>query len=151
MSVKGNGKCGCDHTFIGRSLDRYIFWPFAVIVLLETGMYFDGVWSKLRTNDRGISFSSIFLTMLCKYAFSSSLQRASGIETLPVVVKLLTNFILLNKPCALLDSSKSIWFRFISGYRLIKALATDMAMVLLTTPPRAQAAEDERRVLHFKL
>ena len=68
------------------------FYPFATIVLLETGMYFDGVWSKLRTKDR-----RIFLTMLCKYAFSSSLRRASGIETLPVVVNLLRNSILLNK------------------------------------------------------
>ena len=37
------------------------FYLFATIVLLETGMYFDGVWSKLRTKDR-----IIFLTMLCK-------------------------------------------------------------------------------------
>ena len=49
------------------------FYPFAVIVLLETGTYFDDVWSKLKTNDRGMSFLSVFLTMLCKYAFPSSL------------------------------------------------------------------------------
>ena len=116
------------------------FDPFAAIVLLETGMYFDGVWSKLRTNDRGMSFSSIFLTMLRKYPFSSSFRRASRTETLPAVVNLLTNFILLNKLCAQLDSSKSIWFRFLSGYHLIKALATDMAILLLTTPPGARTA-----------
>ena len=40
------------HPLIGTFFD-----PFAVIVLLETGMYFDGVWSKLRANDRGMSFS----------------------------------------------------------------------------------------------
>ena len=108
MSVKGNGKCGCNYAFIGRSLNQYIFDPFAAIVLLEAGMYFDGVWSKLRTNDRGMSLSSIFLTMLCKYAFSSSLRRASGIGILSAVVNLLANFILLNKLCAQLDSSKLI-------------------------------------------
>ena len=64
------------------------FDPFAAIVLLETGRYFDGVWSKLRTNDRVTS--STFLKRLCKYAFSSSLRRASGIGTLPVVVNLYT-------------------------------------------------------------
>ena len=36
------------------------FVLFAAIVLLETGMYFDDAWSKLRTNDRVMSFSSIF-------------------------------------------------------------------------------------------
>ena len=82
-----------------------VFDPLAA--MLETGMYFHGVWSKLRTNDRGMSFSSIFLTMLCKYAFSSSLHRAPGIGTLPVVVNLIANFILPNKVCAQLDSSKS--------------------------------------------
>ena len=66
------------------------FDPFAAIVLLETGRYFDGVWSKLRTNDRVTSFSSTFLKRLCKYAFSSYLRRASGIGTLPVVVNLYT-------------------------------------------------------------
>ena len=60
-------------------LSGTFFDPFAVIVLLEPGMYFDGVWSNLKINDRGMSFPSIFQTMLCKYAFSSSLRRASGI------------------------------------------------------------------------
>ena len=32
-------------------------YPFTAIVLLETRMYFEGVWSKLRTNDRGGLFS----------------------------------------------------------------------------------------------
>ena len=36
------------------------FDPFAAMFLLESGMYFDGVWFKLRTNDSRISFSSIF-------------------------------------------------------------------------------------------
>ena len=108
MSGKGNGKCG---VIIRLSVDPLIgtfFHPFAGIVLLETGIYFHGVCSKLRTNDRAISFSSIFLTMLCKSAFSSSLQRALGIGTLPVRANFFTNFILLNKLCAQLDSSKSI-------------------------------------------
>ena len=85
-----------------------VFDPLAASALLETGMYFHGAWSKLRTNDSGMSFSSIFLTMLCKYAFSSSLHRAPEIGTLPVVVNLVTNFILPNKVCAKLDSPKSI-------------------------------------------
>ena len=38
-----------DHTFIGRPLIGTFFHPFAGIVLLQTGMYFDGVCSKLRT------------------------------------------------------------------------------------------------------
>ena len=123
------------------SLDPLIgtyFVPFAAIVLLETGIYFDGVWSKLGANDWGMLFYSIFLTMLCKYAFSNSLRRASGIGTLPGVVNLLTNFIFLNKLYAPLDSSKSIWFRFISGYRLMATTVTDTAMVLLTKPPRGR-------------
>ena len=36
------------------------FDPLATIALLETGMYFDSVWSKLRTNDRGMSFPQFF-------------------------------------------------------------------------------------------
>ena len=32
-------------------------YPFTAIVLLETRMYFEGVWSKLRANDRGGLFS----------------------------------------------------------------------------------------------
>ena len=114
-----------------------VFDPLAASALLETGMYFHGVWSKLGNNDSGMSFSSIFLTILCKYTFSSSLHRAPRIVTLPVVVNLIPNFILPNKICAQLDSPKPIWFRLISRYRLINALATDMAMVLLTIAPRA--------------
>ena len=41
-------------------LSGTFFDPFAVIVLLEPGMYFDGVWSTLKINDRGMSFPSIF-------------------------------------------------------------------------------------------
>ena len=41
-------------------LSGTFFDPFAVIVLLEPGMYFDGVWSNLKINDRGMSFPSIF-------------------------------------------------------------------------------------------
>ena len=36
------------------------FNPFVAIVLLEVEMYFDGVRSKLRTNDRGMSFPQFF-------------------------------------------------------------------------------------------
>ena len=49
-----------------------VFEPFGAMVLLNTGMYFDGVWSRLRTRDGGMSLSSIFLTMPCRYDFSSS-------------------------------------------------------------------------------
>ena len=36
------------------------FYPFAAIVLLDTGMYFDGIWSKLRANDKECHFPQFF-------------------------------------------------------------------------------------------
>ena len=41
----------------GDSLIGTFCYPFAAIILLETREYFDGLWSKLRTNDRGGLFS----------------------------------------------------------------------------------------------
>ena len=40
-----------------------VFEPFVAMVLFNTGMYFEGVWSTLTKRDGGMSLSSIFLTM----------------------------------------------------------------------------------------
>ena len=43
-----------------------VFEPFGTVVLFNTGMYFEGVWSRLRTRDGGMSLYSIFLTVPCR-------------------------------------------------------------------------------------
>ena len=37
-----------------------VFEPFGAMVLFNTGMYFEGVWSRFRTRDGGMSLSSFF-------------------------------------------------------------------------------------------
>ena len=120
-----------------------VFYPFGAI-LVKTGRYLEDVWSKLNTSDRGVLFSSIFLIITCRCDFSSSLRRDSEIGTLPVVLNLLTNFILLNKFCVQLDWFKSTWLRFISGWILIRALVTVTAMVLQITPPRPRTTYNKK-------
>ena len=46
--------------FSGDPLIGTIFEPFGAMVLFNTGMHFEGVWSRLRTRDGGMSLSSIF-------------------------------------------------------------------------------------------
>ena len=119
-----------------------VFEPFGTMVLFNTGMYFQGVWSTLRTRDGGMSLSSIFLTMPCRYDFWSSFLRESGMGTFPVVPSLLTKPIPLNKLCAQHDCLRSMQSTFSSGYRLIRTMATDSAMLRLTAPWRPRTASN---------
>ena len=61
--------------FSAEPLIGMVFETFSAMVLFNTGMYFEGVWSRLKTRDDGMSLPSIFLTMPCRYGFSSSFLR----------------------------------------------------------------------------
>ena len=63
--------------------------------------------------------------------------------TFPVVPSPLTKPILLNKLCAHHDCLRSMWSSYFSGYRLIRAMATDLAMLRLSAPSRPRTAYNE--------
>lgn len=51
---------------------------------------------------------------------------------------------ILNKLCSQLDWFKSIWLRFISGWHVIRAVATNAAMLILTTRPHSRVAYNKK-------
>ena len=121
------------------SVDRAIetfFTPFEASVLLQPETYFDGVWSKLITNDLGIFLFSIVVTMEWKKVISTSLPTSSEIRTFPVVDIRLTKSIRLNKLLYHDDFSRLIWERLNSGCLFIRAVVKAFVITFETTPPR---------------
>ena len=124
-----------------------VFEPFGAMVLFNTDIkrafYFDGVRLRLRTRDGRMLLSSIFFDDAMQLGFFELFLKESEMGTFPVVPSLLTKPILLNKLCAQHDCLRSMWSSFSSGYRLIRAMATDSAMLQLTAPPRPRTSYNE--------
>ena len=109
--------------------------PFFAKICLPTGIFFKGVWSRLRMRQGGTLCSSAIVTMSWRYTSWASFSAPSGISTFPVVHIRFTKPIRLNKLLAHEDESKSMCPRLYSGYLAISALAVAMAMADEISPP----------------
>ena len=50
-------------------LNDTVLEPYGAMVLFNTGMYFEGVWLRLRTRDSGMSLSSSFFDDVMQIGF----------------------------------------------------------------------------------
>ena len=102
--------------------------PFFTKLCLSTGIYFKGVWSRLRMRQDGTLCFSAIVTRSWRYTNWTSFLPPSGISTFPVVDIRFTKPIRLNKLIAHEDESKSMCPRLYPGYLVISALAVAIAM-----------------------
>ena len=120
------------------------FVPFGAIVNLVVLIYFDGIWSKLRTSWWVIVYISIAATISLRKRSSASFHAPIGIETLQVRRALLFQFKRLKRlPAQVTRGGR--WARICGSEHL--CINTVVAIILIwydTWPPRSLKAVKKR-------